>query len=125
MRCPLVSCATAASRSRIHAWKSKGDLRGRLRVEMFDAGVVVARRPVPGGCEGGGLGERRQAVVVHAHRHHRIKAQQRQVSRSGGPASAPRAEIWRRHKRSSWRLSSEARLATRQLPSLGWTPYLD
>ena len=57
----------------------EGDLRRRLRVETFDAGVAVARGAVAGGCESGGVGERGQAVVVHAHRHHGVEAQQQQV----------------------------------------------
>ena len=57
----------------------EGDLRRRLRAKTFDTGVEVARGVVAGGREGGGMGERGQAVPVHADRHHGVKAQQQQV----------------------------------------------
>ena len=57
----------------------EGDPRRRLRVEAFDAGVAVARGAVAGGCEDCGMCKRGQAVVVHAHRHDGVEAQQQQV----------------------------------------------
>ena len=57
----------------------EGDPRRRLRVEAFDARVAVVRGAVAGGCERRGMGERGQALVVHAHRHHGVEAQQQQV----------------------------------------------
>ena len=57
----------------------EGDLRGRLRVEKLDAGVAVARVTVAGRRQRRGMGERGQAVAVHAHRDHRVEAQQQQV----------------------------------------------
>ena len=50
-----------------------------LWVETLDARVAVPRFAVAGGPEGGGVGERGQALVVHAHRDHRVEAQQQQI----------------------------------------------